>query len=108
MTNAKYYNMSKLIKISGLRNSELTYLIHKYKIDHKVIRSRKYFIANDIGNILLLAKQLYPNAKNQKTIIDPIYKTDNLIKKFTQIKTMMMTKPRLSFLNPIKNDKSII
>ncbi len=85
MTEIKYYNMSKLMKISGLANSELTYLVQKYQIDHKAVRSRKYFPVSDIGKILVLAKQIYSHAKNQKTIIDPIYKIDSLIKKFSQI-----------------------
>ena len=89
MTDIKYYNMSKLIKISGLSNSELTYLVQKYQIAYKVIRNRKYFPANDIGKILILAKQIYSHAKNQKTIIDPVYKIDSLIKKFSQLEIMI-------------------
>lgn len=85
MTDVKYYNMSELIKISGLSGNELRYLILKYQIPHTVIRMRKYFLKHDIGKILILAKSLYSNAKNQKTIIDPIYRINNLIKKFAKI-----------------------
>ncbi len=86
MIETKYYSMSDLIKISGLSGNELRYLISKNKIEHKIIRTRKYFSKNDITTILIQGKKFYPYTKNQKTYVDQNYKIDNLIKKLYQLR----------------------
>ena len=71
--------MSDLIKISGLSGNELRYLISKNKIEHKIIRTRKYFSKNDITTILIQGKKFYPYTKNQKTYVDQNYKIENSV-----------------------------
>ena len=86
MIDTKYYGIADLIKVSGLSGNELRYLISKNKIEHKVIRTRKYFSKNDITKILIQGKQLYSHTKNQRTYVDQTYKVDNLIKKLYKLR----------------------
>ena len=86
MNEIKYYNISDLITISGLSGNELRYLVRKYKIEHKIMRARKYFDKCSLEKILLLANNVYLNVKKPKNIFDKTSQVDSLIKKFSQIK----------------------
>jgi hypothetical protein len=86
MNEIKYYNISDLIKISGLSGNEIRYLVRKYKIEHKIMRTRKYFDRGNLEKILLLANDIYLNVKKPKNIFDKTSQIDSLIKKFSQIK----------------------
>jgi hypothetical protein len=85
MNSTKYYNISDLIKLSGLTGNELRYLIWKNNIKHKIIRTRKYFSVSELRKIMIEAKNLYPNTKKQKAIIDCDYRVENLIKRLSKL-----------------------
>ena len=85
MNNTKYYTISDLIKLSGLKGNELRYLIAKNNITHIIIRTRKYFLVNHLREIMIHAKYLYPNTKKQKSILDLNYRADNLARKLLKL-----------------------
>ena len=82
----KYYKLSDLMKLSGLKAQEIRYLIKKNKIQHKTIRTRKYFTNNDLNKIMHEAAILYPQTKKQKAFFDYEYRIENLSNRFKKLK----------------------